>query len=322
MRIPRPKMFAEAEKNNVPSSLPAQIFIFIGVFIVIMLVESIFSSIFAMPAVFAVALRESSKTVSFDESYTAMTEAMSEWNIMVPTLLCTIFGTILSIVYCRFIEGRSLGSMGMRKKHLIPRYLLGLIVGILLMGLAAGLAILTGVSEIKLLSDFNVGIILLFFLGFFVQGMSEEFIFRGYLMNTIGGKHSVAAALAVSSIAFAVAHAANPGVTPLAFLNLALFGLFAGLYMICFDDIWGVSAIHTIWNFMQGNFLGISVSGTGEIDSVFRTSPVSSHVWLTGGKFGIEGSIFTTIVLTAASLIVLLKIKKSSVSTPVESSAE
>lgn len=52
------------------------------------------------------------------------------------------------------------------------------------------LSVAVGVNSISLCSNINTGIILLYLLGFFVQGMSEEFIFRGYLMTTIGGYHS------------------------------------------------------------------------------------------------------------------------------------
>jgi hypothetical protein len=79
--------------------------------------------------------------------------------------------------------------------------------------------------------------------------------------------------------------------------------------MIAFDDIWGASAIHFIWNFTQGCFYGISVSGTGDTESIFRTVQVSQNSFLTGGNFGVEGSIFTTITLIIACIPVIIKIK-------------
>ena len=80
--------------------------------------------------------------------------------------------------------------------------------------------------------------------------------------------------------------------------------------MIHFDNIWGVCGIHSVWNFTQGNLYGISVSGSGQSESIFRTSQNSSHAFLTGGEFGIEGSIATTIVLLTGTAIVLLMHKK------------
>lgn len=62
---------------------------------------------------------------------------------------------------------------------------------------------------------------------------------------------------------------------------------------------------------MQGNFYGISVSGTGNTESVFRTTSQTSYSWLNGGDFGIEGSIFTTIVLLSGIVLILIKIRKN-----------
>ena len=125
-------------------------------------------------------------------------------------------------------------------------------------------------------------------------------------MTTVGANHSTVTAISVSAVTFGCAHLANPGVTPLALINLILFGVFAALYMIYFDDIWGVCGIHSLWNFSQGNIYGISVSGTSKSESFFRTYPKASNAALTGGKFGIEGSIFTTIVLAAAITVMLV----------------
>lgn len=305
----RPKMFSEAENVKTSPKLIIQLLIFILVFGIIYLAEGIGSAILVIPRIVSELLKDGTTTINFQQSYELTSSLMSDWKVMIPTLIVTIFGTILSIVYCRFIERRPLCSMGMRKRKAVPHYLRGILTGLALMSIITGITLITGATDIKVASDINISIILLYFLGFFIQGMSEEFIFRGYLMNSIGGNHSPATAIAVSSIAFACVHLANPGIGVLAFLNLVLFGVFAGLYMICFDDIWGVCAIHSVWNFTQGNIFGISVSGTGNIDTVLATTAVSDKAWLTGGEFGIEGSIFTTIVLIIASAAVIFKIK-------------
>lgn len=312
----RPKMFAEAEKTHATSNLVLQILIFIAFFFISQLATGIVASFFAMPSIMEEMANngtfETGQAVTFDQSYDAAMKAMANNpTVMIASLFATVIGTILSILYCRTIEHRSYGSMGFRKRKALPHYLMGLAVGIVMMGAITGISVLTGISEIKLTSNIQIGLIILYFFGFFIQGMSEEVIFRGYFMSTIGGKHSAATAIAVSSVGFAIAHLANPGITVLAFINLTLFGIFAALYIICFDDIWGACAVHSIWNFTQGNVFGISVSGTGEAASVFRTTAVSDKAWLSGGEFGIEGSILTTVVLVAASVIVLLRIRKN-----------
>jgi hypothetical protein len=305
-------MFKESQKNAVTKNLALQILIFLAVFLVIEIAEGIGSAAFVLPLMLPTLLGDGTSSLSYAESYAAALDVMSDYRAMIPTLFCTVFGTILSIIYCRFIEKRPLSSMGIRRGKIIPHYLTGLVVGALMMSVIVLAGTITGVFSLTLIDDFNTGVILLYLAGFLVQGMSEEFIFRGYLMNTIGGTHSPVLGIIISSVGFSLAHLLNEGISVLALINLALFGAFAGIYIICFNDIWGACAIHSIWNFTQGNIYGISVSGTGETDSILRTTAISNSAFLTGGGFGIEGSIFTTVVLVVGIVLVLLKIRANS----------
>jgi len=312
----RSGMFDESSKSHASSKLVSMIAAFVIVFLVIYLFEAVVPSILTMKPMmeeFANMGLEEGETISFAESMKVANKVSAPPAVMIPTLISTVFGTIISMVYCRFGEMRSLGSMGVRKKKLVPHYLTGLGIGAVLMTVIVLLSALFGAQKISFCTGVNFGLIGLYWIGWFFQGMSEEFIFRGYLMNTVGGKHNYMITLTVSSVAFALAHAANPGFGPLVFVNLALFAVFAGLYMILTDDIWGSCAIHSIWNCTQGNLYGISVSGTNEMESVMKTVADSDSKLLTGGDFGIEGSIFTTIVLLAASAIVLYLMKKKGV---------
>lgn len=312
----RSGMFEESSKSHASPKLISMIVAFIIVFLVMYLFEGIVPSILTVKPMmeeFANMGLKEGETISLSESMRVANKVSAPPAIMIPTLISTVFGTIISMVYCRFGEMRSLGSMGVRKRKLVPHYLIGLGIGTVLMTAIVLLSALFGAQKISFCSGVNFGLIGLYWIGWFFQGMSEEFIFRGYLMNTVGGKHNFIIALTVSSLAFALAHAANPGFGPFVLVNLALFAVFAGLYMILTDDIWGGCAIHSIWNCTQGNLYGISVSGTNEMESVMKTVADSDSKLLTGGDFGIEGSIFTTIVLLAASAIVIVMMKKKGV---------
>ena len=312
----RSGMFEESSKSHASPKLISMIVAFIIVFLVMYLFEGIVPSILTVKPMmeeFANMGLKEGETISLSESMRVANKVSAPPAIMIPTLISTVFGTIISMVYCRFGEMRSLGSMGVRKRKLVPHYLIGLGIGTVLMTAIVLLSALFGAQKISFCSGVNFGLIGLYWIGWFFQGMSEEFIFRGYLMNTVGGKHNFIIALTVSSLAFALAHAANPGFGPFVLVNLALFAVFAGLYMILTDDIWGGCAIHSIWNCTQGNLYGISVSGTNEMESVMKTVADSDSKLLTGGAFGIEGSIFTTIVLLAASAMVLYLMKKKGV---------
>lgn len=305
------KMFEESKKSTASENLIVNIIVFIVIFLIIMLAESIIPTVLSNPEL---QQRFQEEGLIENTDFERMMEISSEISMkpkyFIPTLFCTGFGTLISIIYCRFIEARYLSSMGIRREKAVIHYFQGLAVGIILMTAIVLLSVVFGINSISFCNNINFGLIAFYFAGFLIQGMSEEFIFRGYLMNTLGSRHHTAVAVGVSAAAFSLAHITNPGFNFLVFINLALFGTFASFYMIAFDDIWGVCAIHSIWNFTQGSFYGISVSGTGNTESVFRTVSVSSSVIMTGGNFGIEGSIITTVVLIFGIMLVLYKIRK------------
>lgn len=309
----KPKMFREAEKSAASENIIINILIFLAVFIIVMLLESAIPAILSMPEIMDRITDEGLIGANADKQRIAeiSAEVSMKQKYLIPTLFCTAFAIFGSMVYCRFIEARHLSSMGLRKRKAVPHYMQGLAVGIVMMSALVGISWLCGVVDITVCKNVNYGAIGLFFLGFLIQGASEEFMFRGYFMNTLGSRFHWLIAVGVSSAAFSLAHVANPGYNLLVFFNLALFGAFAGLYMICFDDIWGVCAIHFVWNFTQGCLFGISVSGTGQTESILRTTASSSSDLLTGGDFGIEGSIITTIVLLVSISAVALRIIKS-----------
>lgn len=305
------KMAEEAKKSTASENIIVNIVVFLVMFIVIMITESIIPTVMSnaeLQQIFA----EQGLTENMD--YQKMMQISSEVSLkpkyFIPTLFCTAFGTLISVIYCRFIEARHLSSMGIRKKKAGLHYIQGLAVGLVLMSAIVFLSVLFGINSIALCTNINFGLIGLYFAGFLIQGMSEEFIFRGYFMNTLASRHNPITAIVLSASAFSLAHVLNPGYNLLVFFNLALFGAFASLYMIYFDDIWGICAVHSIWNFTQGNFYGISVSGTGNTEAVFRTNAVSSSAILTGGEFGAEGSIITTVVLVSACAFMLYRINK------------
>lgn len=305
------KMFEESKKSTASENIVVTLVIFFIMLLVIQIVESIIPTIISNSE-----LRERIAAEGVTDVKIMMniaTEVLMQTKYLIPTLFCTIFGTIISIIYCRFVEARHLSSMGMSRKKAGIHYLQGLAIGFVMISAAALLSALFGITEITRCKSVDMGVIGLMLGGFVIQGMSEEFIFRGYLMNTLGGRHNPWLAVIISSAAFSLAHIANPGFNLFIFFNLALFGVFAALYMIAFDDIWGACAIHSIWNFTQGSFYGISVSGTGETESIFRTVAASEAKLLTGGDFGIEGSIITTFVLIVSSILVLIKIKKQNI---------
>lgn len=59
-----------------------------------------------------------------------------------------------------------------------------------------------------------------------------------------------------------------------------------------------MSGIHAAWNCFQGSVFSFYVSGIPIQESFIKVSTQGPD-WLSGGKFGVEGSIFSVLVQSA-----------------------
>lgn len=225
--------------------------------------------------------------------------------------LVSLFSTGLMIlgvwIYCRFLEKRRIPSMGFRKGHILREYLIGIGVTFAMISIAALTGMAVGAYTFRLSSGISVGLLILFCLGYMVQGASEEVLCRGYLMVSITRRNRPWIAVTVSSLVFAALHLGNPGFNLIGFLNIALCGASYGIYILKRGNIWGACALHSFWNFFQGNFWGISVSGTGwgmNASILTATGKTGMELW-NGGTFGIEGGLAGTVAEALCLLFVI-----------------
>ncbi|CDC93985.1 putative uncharacterized protein [Roseburia sp. CAG:380] len=144
-----------------------------------------------------------------------------------------------------------------------------------------------------------------------IQGLAEEVICRGYLLVSLSRRNSVWYSVILSSGVFMAMHMSNEHVTVLAYINLFLCGLLFGLLFVESGSIWMVAALHSGWNFLQGNIFGISVSGTAKASSVFDSSFADGWSFMNGGDFGLEGGLAVTIVLAVGIYVVYRRMERS-----------
>lgn len=230
-------------------------------------------------------------------------EITSSDGFMVVMLFSEILMILVILGFCRLFQRRNPVSIGFTKKHAVSEYGIGLVVGFVLFSAAVLINVASGALKIEGFSpDIPAGIIVLFFLGYMIQGMAEEVLCRGYLMISVARRYPMWVGILVNSLFFAVLHLANGGITLLAFINLVLFGVFASLYYIRRGNIWGIGAIHSVWNFVQGNLYGISVSGTGNTSSILTSTMAEGKTLINGGAFGAEGGLAVTAVMVVGIL--------------------
>ncbi len=235
-------------------------------------------------------------------------------------LYLTVLPILVSVLYCKLLERRSLRSMGFTKQHCIRDYLTGFVLAIAMMGSAVLIATLGGGLQFEGFTfKGSVGMLLLFIGGWMIQGLSEEIVFRSYLLVSLGAKHNRWVAILVSSLLFAAAHLGNQGVTVLSVVNLTLYGAFAAIYFLRTDSVWGIAALHSFWNCAQGNLFGQKVSGIVLDTSLFTFSQKEGYDWLHGGSFGPEGGVAITLVLLIGITVLLLLPQRKTATLPAES---
>lgn len=318
--LPKTKMLEEA-KLSKSSNVVLQIVYFIIVFIIATIIEAIpvtgsyINFLLNSPEYKELVSQYSAGEIDVNglsEGVMKVVAAMPE-SLTILTLFATALMTATVFVYCRFIEKRKLTTLGFRKKGFVGEYLVGLVIGAGLFSAAVGINFLTGALTFGgFTQSIAWGTLGLYLVGWLIQGMAEEVMFRGYFMVSMSRRIPVSIAVLISSVGFALAHSSNQGVSPLAYLNLTLFGIFAAVYMLKRGNIWGVCAIHSMWNCVQGNLYGVSVSGMSKSESIMNMISVESKSLMNGGAFGLEGGLAVTIVLTLATIIMLCTKTKQS----------
>lgn len=182
----------------------------------------------------------------------------------------------------------------------------GLLIGIGMLAACVLVPVLTGQAQLAWASPdaTSLSFILIMLIGFLVQGSTEEILTRGYLTQVVARRWGLVAAVVVQSLFFMAIHGMNPGMGILPIINLLLFALFASFLSLSEGGLWGICAMHGAWNWAQGNLFGVAVSGQPVSDSLLTyTANPGSIDLLTGGTFGIEGSIVTSVVYLVGIVI-------------------
>ena len=193
---------------------------------------------------------------------------------------------------------------------------LGLIIGAASIGAAVLIPYIFGGLHFRLNQSEGTAPILLTLsvtlLIFIVAAISEETLFRGYMLQTMVRAKLFWVGTILTSFLFATAHNNNPGANFFSWTNTFLAGIWLAIAYWKTRNLWFPFGIHLAWNWVQGSVLGINVSGLGELASApLMRSTDSGPIWLTGGDYGIEGGFACTIALiVSTALIYFLPILK------------
>lgn len=226
---------------------------------------------------------------------------------------------LLAWLWLRKKERRPFASLGFRQRSTAARQVVrGILAALALVGVAIFVGVATG--DLKFVVGANGGLVnwaslgpvLLAALAFTVQGGAEEIVARGYLLQVWYRRFGIWIAIAVQAAFFVALHAANPGFNAFSAIQLALFATLTAFWALNDGALWGVIALHATWNWALGSVFGTSVSGSGALpDRLFTVVPAeNANSWITGGQFGLEGSVTVFVLLfvcTFAAAAVFVK---------------
>jgi hypothetical protein len=144
---------------------------------------------------------------------------------------------------------------------------------------------------------------------FTLVALNEELFSRGYCLYALKEQNSEKMAIIVSSIIFALLHVFNPNLNWFGIFNIFLVGVLFAYMTLKTDNLMMAIGYHLTWNYFQGNVFGLSVSGQ-EARGIITVSNLKENI-ITGGAFGPEAGILTTIVIIVGFLFVYRFVKGS-----------
>jgi uncharacterized protein len=223
-------------------------------------------------------------------------------------------GLLSSWLFMRFINRMPYQRIGWQWRGFGLHGAAGLSLGLLLPMLGTLL-----LWQLKMVTytdiNWNGGQLFFLFLAMLLVSVGEEVAMRGYVQGQLAASFGPWIALLLSAVLFMAIHLGNPGLTPVAYLNLFLGGILLGLNYAFTRNLWFGIGLHLTWNFTQGPLLGYEVSGIGSYTLLEQS--LSGPSLLTGGAFGFEGSLVASLLLllSIAALAWVYK-KKQKAGTP------
>lgn len=219
---------------------------------------------------------------------------------------------IVYLAYVRYLEGRAateFGASGAAKE-----LALGAIIGAVIFSAAIAVLFAAGWYRVAGTNPWTFALAPL--LAAASAAYVEELIVRGILFRNLEDMLGSWLALAITAALFGLAHLSNPNATLTGAVAIALeAGVLLGAAYMATRRLWLAIGIHFAWNFVQGGIFGVAVSGVAS-NGILR-GELYGPALLTGGAFGVEGSLVAVVVcLAAAAPLLAVARRRGNVAAP------
>jgi uncharacterized protein len=241
--------------------------------------------------------------VLIDTLFRQLTERVDGMISLVLTLVMGLLAIMVYKLTLTYLARRSTPEIARQRAGI--EAVLGVLTGTIFIAGSVFIIMALGGYSFQWASSANAGSVLLSSIGAALgAAIVEELIFRGLMFQAIDRLGGKPLALAVTSLFFGVAHLGNTGATLWSAFAIALeAGVLLGAAFLWRRNLWFIMGLHFAWNAIEG-LLGIPVSGHSAAG--LFTVEVNGAALLTGGDFGLEGSIVSVVVSLLISIPMLI----------------
>jgi len=245
----------------------------------------------------------------------------------------SLFAVVVATWLMGKIERRPNSTYGLGGRRRVRNFLAGLgwgvaMLSVLVLALRATGLLVFDARELFGGSAWHYGLV--WFAGFLLVGLFEEYGFRGYLQFTLArgingiydwlgsfgsqatGQRSnvqnapgfwIAAVLI--SFGFGFMHRTNAGESPIGMLSAGLISIVFCLSLWRTGSLWWAIGFHAAWDWTESFLYGVSDSGMVVQGHLFHSHPEGRSIF-SGGLTGPEGSLFILPIVALTAAVILL----------------
>ena len=193
---------------------------------------------------------------------------------------------LVVVLFCRKFQKRSFEMIGFVKEHALREYAIGLGLGVVFAVVTGGIAVAAG--NAKLFTGTAPGMLVLFLLGYLIQGMAEELLYRGVVERRLSLLCGSAPAIVLSAVTFGVMHW-----NVVQFLYAGILGLLLAWLLERTGFLYAPVLAH-----IGANVMAVVRSETGWLDFAYQPT---------------AAGVAVTVLLFAVAAFAVLLVKKGGV---------
>lgn len=206
------------------------------------------------------------------------------------------FLTVLLVTgVAALLEGRRIDSYGLAVSQAFgPHFWKGMLAGFLVVLFVGGAMLVTGGMQIQglaLTGGDTIYYTLLWLAAMILVGLNEEYLFRGYALQSLWRGAGFWPAAIITTAIFAALHLSKPHENAMDIAMIFVLGLALCLSVRRTGTLWWAVGWHTAFDFGQFFVIGTRNGGQTPVGHLFNVT-FSGPDWITGGQLGTEASGF------------------------------